>query len=112
VNDSAETAGEIVETKKRVCAAYNVTPGRVSQWIDEGKITAAALDGEGRSARIKVRVALAQLNRSLDIDQRRGSRYHSARPCNLLRGEFRKVRAKMAEAVRRRAAGNGCVRVT
>jgi hypothetical protein len=73
VNDIAEKDGEIIESKSEFARRTNVTPGRVTQWIDEGKITAAALDGEGRSARIKVRVALAQLNRSLDIDQRGGN---------------------------------------
>lgn len=55
-----------VVTKGRFAELKNVTPGRVSQWIAEGKIGPDALDGEGRSARIKVAVANAQLRRTLD----------------------------------------------
>jgi hypothetical protein len=44
----------------------NVTPGRVSQYIAEGKIFGPALSGEGRSAQIVVEVAKAQLLRRLD----------------------------------------------
>ena len=48
----------------------NVSPGRVSQWIAEGKISGAAIVGEGRSAQIDEVVACAQLNVRLDPDQR------------------------------------------
>lgn len=50
----------------------NVTPGRVSQWISEGKLTGAALVGEGRSARIDVTEAMRQLGDRLDLTQRLG----------------------------------------
>ncbi|MDR3513769.1 MAG: hypothetical protein P4L73_19200 [Caulobacteraceae bacterium] len=50
-----------------------VSAGRVSQWIAEGKITAAALEGEGRFAKIRVGVATAQLRDSLDIGQMLGN---------------------------------------
>lgn len=51
----------------------NVTPGRVSQYIAEGKIFGEAIVGEGRHAKICVEVAKAQLRRKLDIDQRHGN---------------------------------------
>ena len=54
----------------RLCG---VTPGRVSQWISEGKITREALDGDGVRAKIIVAVADAQLKRNLDISQRLGN---------------------------------------
>lgn len=54
----------------RLCG---VTPGRVSQWISEGKISREALDGDGVRARIIVTVADAQLKRNLDISQRLGN---------------------------------------
>lgn len=62
-----------IVTKGEFAVRRNVTPGRVSQWISEGKITGAALVGEGRNARIRETVAVAQLNRKLDIIQRFGN---------------------------------------
>ena len=50
----------------RLC---NVVPGRVTQWITAGKISGEALVGVGRSARIRVAVAQAQLKRHLDPNQ-------------------------------------------
>lgn len=49
-----------------------VSPGRVSQWIAEGKIRGDALVGEGRNALINVAVATRQLRESLDPSQRFG----------------------------------------
>ena len=51
----------------------NVSPGRVSQWISEGKISGAAIVGEGRAALIDEAVACAQLDRALHVDQRFGN---------------------------------------
>lgn len=51
----------------------NVTPGRVSQWISEGKISGDALDGEGRSAKIRESVALRQLKAKLEPMQMTGN---------------------------------------
>jgi len=59
-------------TKGQFAERAGVTPGRVSQWIAEGKLTGAALVGEGRSARINVAVASEQLRLKLDINQRFG----------------------------------------
>lgn len=60
-------------TKGEFARICNVSPGRVSQWLSEGKIGREALEGQGRAARIRVSVAQAQLNRSLDISQRMGN---------------------------------------
>jgi len=65
-------AGEVV-SKGEFARLCKVTPGRVSQWLAEGKIGADALDGEGRTAKVKVAVAMAQLRRTLDIGQRFGN---------------------------------------
>lgn len=58
--------------KSEFAALSGVSAGRVSQWIAEGKISGAALVGEGRSAQINVAVAKQQLRASLDISQRFG----------------------------------------
>jgi len=47
-----------------------VSPGRVSQYISSGQIGREALVGEGRSARIRVAVAMRQLGDRLDVTQR------------------------------------------
>ncbi|MBG6205396.1 hypothetical protein IWQ49_000040 [Labrenzia sp. EL_126] len=51
----------------------NVSPGRVSQYISEGKLSGPALEGEGRNAKVRVAEARAQLNQKLDIGQRMGN---------------------------------------
>ena len=61
-DDQVVTKGEFA----RLC---NVSPGRVSQWIDQAKIGPEALVGQGRSAKIRVGVAQAQLKRHLDPNQ-------------------------------------------
>lgn len=63
---------EIV-TKGEFARLINVSPGRVSQLITEGKLAGPALVGEGRSARISVAHARAQLRDKLDISQRLGN---------------------------------------
>ncbi|TPN16231.1 hypothetical protein FJ973_05940 [Mesorhizobium sp. B2-1-3] len=57
------------ETKTEFAARCNVSPGRVSQWIAAGKIKRTSLEGEGRSAKIVIAAALADLKRSLDVSQ-------------------------------------------
>lgn len=47
-----------------------MTPGRVSQWISEGKLSGDAIVGTGRSARIDESLACAQLEARLDASQR------------------------------------------
>lgn len=62
-----------VVPKSEFARLINVTPGRVSQYIAEGKLHGPALDGEGRAARIVVDVARQQLRRTLDAGQRTGN---------------------------------------
>ena len=60
-------------TKGEFAAEIGVSPGRVSQLIGEGKIFGDALVGEGRLARINVRVAREQLQATTDPAQRLGA---------------------------------------
>lgn len=53
-------------SKAEFARRRGVSPGRVSQWISEKKISGDAFDGEGRNAKIREAIALAQLNRNLD----------------------------------------------
>ncbi|MDR6952305.1 hypothetical protein J2X65_001660 [Ancylobacter sp. 3268] len=62
-----------VVSKGQFATLCNVSAGRVSQWIAEGKITGDALVGEGRGARIRVQVAQSQLRQRIDIGQRFGN---------------------------------------
>jgi hypothetical protein len=59
-----------IATKKRFAEIAGVSAARVSQWLASGQINGAALVGEGRHARIRTQVALAQLRLRLDADQR------------------------------------------
>lgn len=58
--------------KSEFAKLCGVTPGRVSQWIAEGKIEASSLSGEGRSAKVIVRAAVGDLVRRLDVSQSAG----------------------------------------
>lgn len=62
-----------VMTKGDFAAAIKVSPGRISQYIAEGKIHGPALAGEGRAARIVAAVAMQQLQRTLEPSQRFGA---------------------------------------
>lgn len=66
-------AAEAAVAKGVFARMIGVTPGRVSQYIRENKIGAEALEGEGRSAKIKVEVAKQHLRARLDIGQRLGN---------------------------------------
>ena len=68
----AATSGEVV-SKGQFAALRNVSPGRVSQWISEGKIKRDALVGDGRNAKINVTVATLQLREALDVGQLTGN---------------------------------------
>lgn len=70
---AAATPDPDVIPKSVFAIRRNVSKGRVSQWISEGKISGAALVGEGRAAQIRESVAIAQLNQKLDIVQRTGN---------------------------------------
>ena len=56
-------------TKSAFARHRGVVPGRVTQWISEGKICGDALVGEGRGERIRLSVAERQLSERLDIGQ-------------------------------------------
>lgn len=62
-----------VVSKSAFAGLIGVSPGRVSQYIAEKKLTGEALDGEGREQRIVVAEACRQLKRKLDIGQRLGN---------------------------------------
>jgi len=64
---------EQVVSKSEFARIAGVSPGRVTQWIDEGKISGAGLVGEGRSARIRVETALQQVNLRRDVGQALGN---------------------------------------
>jgi hypothetical protein len=68
----AAISGDVV-SKGRFAELRNVSPGRVSQWISEGKIKPNALVGEGRNAKINVAIAVQQLRDALDVGQRTGN---------------------------------------
>jgi hypothetical protein len=53
----------VIVSKAQFAAMRNVTPGRVSQWIADGRIEPNALIGEGRNAKINVPLASIQLSR-------------------------------------------------
>lgn len=59
-------------TKTAFAELMGVSKGRVSQWLKEGKIDGDALEGDGRSAKIKVDVAKSQLEERLDPTQKLG----------------------------------------
>jgi len=68
----AAISSEVV-SKGQFATLRNVSPGRVSQWISEGKIKPDALVGEGRNAKINVTVATLQLREALDVSQLAGN---------------------------------------
>ena len=69
----ANERAENVVSKIDFARLSKVSPSRVTQWIAEGKISSAALVGEGRSAKIRVLQAQADLKRSLDPAQMTGN---------------------------------------
>lgn len=64
---------EKTATKSAFAEIIQVSAGRVSQMISEGKIPPSCLVGEGRRARIKVEAAKAAIEQSTDIGQRLGN---------------------------------------
>lgn len=60
-------------SKGEFAAMMGVSPGRVSQWISEGKITADAMFGTGHRARIYPDVARQQVSGRTDPGQRFGN---------------------------------------
>ncbi|WP_299482050.1 hypothetical protein [uncultured Roseibium sp.] len=67
-------AGEnAVVTKGEFAKFINVSPGRVSQYIAEGKIYGDALVGTGRGSKINRPIAQEQLRQALNIGQMFGN---------------------------------------
>jgi hypothetical protein len=62
-----------VISKAEFARRRGVSPGRVSQWLSEEKITGAAIVGEGRNAQIRETVAVEQLRKRLDPMQMTGN---------------------------------------
>lgn len=62
-----------VVSKSEFAKLCNVTPANVTHWIRDGKLSEAALVGDGRSARIRVDVALRQVNLRRDVGQALGN---------------------------------------
>lgn len=60
-------------SKSEFAAMINVSPGRVSQFIAAGQISAAAIIGSGQRAKIDVERAKADLRLTLDVSQRLGN---------------------------------------
>ncbi len=68
---------ETLVSKSEFAARVNISPGRVSQLISEGKITRDAIDGEGRSAKLYLERALAQFRASRSVGQALGNGAHA-----------------------------------
>jgi len=66
-------APELVVSKGEFARIINVSAGRVSQMLAEGKIGPDALVGQGRSARIRADLARLQISARTDIGQRLGN---------------------------------------
>lgn len=64
---------QVAVSKGEFAHIIGVSPGRVSQYLTEGKITSGALVGTGRNARINVEQAKADLRLTLDVSQRLGN---------------------------------------
>lgn len=69
----AEGSADVSVSKGEFARLINVSPGRVSQMIAEGKIGPDALEGEGRSAKIWLNLARRQIADRTDIGQRFGN---------------------------------------
>ncbi len=62
-----------VVSKSEFAAIIGVSPGRVTQYLTEGKISADALVGSGQRAKIDVERAKRDLRLTLDVSQRLGN---------------------------------------
>jgi hypothetical protein len=60
-------------SKSQFARECDVSPARVSQWINEGKITPDAIVGEGRSAKIDADLATQQVYSRRDVGQSLGN---------------------------------------
>lgn len=70
---SETLSADAVLPKGEFAALIGVTPARISQYIQEGKIGPDALVGEGRSARVRVDLARRQINARRNVGQALGN---------------------------------------
>lgn len=68
---------ETLISKSEFAARVNISPGRVSQLISEGKIGPDAMRGEGRGAKLVLEIALEQFRGSRSIGQALGNGAHA-----------------------------------
>jgi hypothetical protein len=94
-------------SKSEFARIVGVAPGRVTQWIAAGQINGDALVGDGRSAQVRVAVAVEQLRERLDVGRREcasakakldGIASVPARPV-ISEESLRRLAAKLAEAI-------------
>lgn len=73
-DDHGSSTPETSISRSEFARRCGVTPGRVTQWVDEGKIHGDALDGGAeRGSKIFDSLACSQLGLTLDIHQRLGN---------------------------------------
>jgi len=72
MSDSESGSVELA-SKGEFAAMIKVSPGRISQMIRENKIPAECLEGEGRTAKIRVAAAKAAIAARTDVGQRMGN---------------------------------------
>jgi hypothetical protein len=71
---NVESAGEVPISRSEFARRRNVSPARVTQWVDGGKIGKGALAGDkGKGCKLYESVAVADLRRRLDVDQVAGN---------------------------------------
>lgn len=68
---------ETLVSKSEFAARVNISPGRVTQLISEGKIRPDAIRGEGRGAKLVLELALAQYRAGRDVGQALGNGAHA-----------------------------------
>jgi hypothetical protein len=64
-------------SKSEFAAIANISPGRVTQLISEGKIGPDAINGDGRSAKLILERAMAQFRDRRDVGQALGNGIHA-----------------------------------
>ncbi len=69
-----EIAADGTLSKSAFARLVDRNPAAVTKWIRSGKLSPVALAGKGRTARVRVVQALAELGRHLDVAQQYGQR--------------------------------------
>lgn len=97
---------ETIVTKTEYARMRGRDASRVSRWIAEGKITPAALVGEGIRARIWVEQADADLDRNLDLGQQLAQPVSTIAPSEAIADRIAdERRAERSHSAAVRAAG-------